>query len=36
MEIAVITGDVPMGTERDKAAAHIRLIVLMNDVSLRT
>ena len=34
-EIAVVTGDVPMGTERDKAAAHIRLFVLLNDVSLR-
>ena len=35
MEVAVITGDVPMGIERDKASQHIRLIVLMNDVSLR-
>lgn len=35
MEIAVITGDVPVGIERDKASQHIRLIVLMNDVSLR-
>ena len=35
MEIAVITGDVPMGIERDKASQHIRLIVLLNDVSLR-
>lgn len=35
MEIAVITGDVPMGIERDKAGQHIRLIVLLNDVSLR-
>ena len=35
MEIGVITGDVPMGIERDKAAAHIRLFVLVNDVSLR-
>ena len=34
-EIAVVTGDVPMGVERDKAAAHIRLFVLLNDVSLR-
>ena len=34
-EIAVVTGDVPMGIERDKAAAHIRLFVLLNDVSLR-
>jgi len=35
MELAVITGDVPMGVERDKAGAHIRLITLLNDVSLR-
>ena len=35
MEIAVITGDVPMGIERDKAGQHIRLIALLNDVSLR-
>ena len=35
MEIAVITGDVPLGIERDKASQHIRLIALMNDVSLR-
>ena len=34
-EIAVITDDVPMGIERDKAGAHIRLVVLLNDVSLR-
>mgnify|MGYP001549615255 FL=1 len=34
-EIAVVTGDVPLGVERDKAAAHIRLFVLLNDVSLR-
>lgn len=35
MEIAVITGDVPMGVERDKAGQYIRLLVLLNDVSLR-
>lgn len=35
MEIAIITGDVPMGIERDKAGAHIRLVLLLNDVSLR-
>lgn len=34
-EIAVITGDVPMGIERDKAPQHIRLLALVNDVSLR-
>ena len=35
MELAVITGDVPMGEERDRAGEHIRLFMLMNDVSLR-
>ncbi len=35
MEIGIITGDVPMGIERDKAAQHIRLLVLLNDISLR-
>ena len=35
MEIAVITGDVPMAVERDKASQHLRLIGLMTDVSLR-
>ncbi len=34
-EIGVITDDVPMGIERDKAGEHIRLFVLLNDVSLR-
>lgn len=34
-EIAVITGDVPAGADREAAAAAIRLFVLMNDVSLR-
>ena len=34
-ELAVILGDVPMGTKRDKAGEHIRLLVLVNDVSLR-
>lgn len=34
-EVAVITGDVPMATKADKAADHIRLIMLVNDVSLR-
>jgi len=34
-EIAVITGDVPMGVSRDRAAKHIRLLMLVNDVSLR-
>ena len=34
-EIAVITGDVPMACSREEAAAAIRLVVLVNDVSLR-
>ncbi len=34
-EIAVITGDVPMGVPEDKAGEHIRLLMLVNDVSLR-
>ena len=34
-EIAVILGDVPMGATREEAAAAIRLVVLVNDVSLR-
>jgi fumarylacetoacetate (FAA) hydrolase len=34
-EIAVITGDVPMGATRDEALAAIRLVMLVNDVSLR-
>ncbi|MBB3063419.1 fumarylacetoacetate hydrolase family protein [Microbulbifer rhizosphaerae] len=34
-EVAVITGDVPMGTDAEKAGGHIRLLMLVNDVSLR-
>jgi fumarylacetoacetate (FAA) hydrolase len=34
-EVAVITGDVPMGVSPDTAADCIRLVVLVNDVSLR-
>ncbi len=34
-EVAVITDDVPMGTASREAAAHIRLLMLVNDVSLR-
>jgi fumarylacetoacetate (FAA) hydrolase len=34
-EIAVITGDVPMGCKVQHAAQHIRLLMLVNDVSLR-
>ena len=35
MELAVITGDVPMGVAREQAGEAIRLVMLMNDVSLR-
>jgi fumarylacetoacetate (FAA) hydrolase len=34
-EIAVITGDVPMGVSAAEAGEYIRLIMLANDVSLR-
>jgi len=34
-EVAVITGDVPMGCTPADAARHIRLVMLANDVSLR-
>jgi fumarylacetoacetate (FAA) hydrolase len=34
-EVAVVTGDVPMGVAADDARKHIRLIMLVNDVSLR-
>ncbi len=34
-EVAVITGDVPLGANRDQALAAIRLVMLCNDVSLR-
>ncbi|OAJ92413.1 fumarylacetoacetate hydrolase family protein [Vibrio bivalvicida] len=34
-EVAVVTGDVPMGVSVEEAAKSIRLIMLVNDVSLR-
>lgn len=34
-EVAVVTGDVPMGVSAEDAADHIKLIMLCNDVSLR-
>lgn len=34
-EVAVIVGDLPMGCTREQAAAAVRLLVLVNDVSLR-
>jgi fumarylacetoacetate (FAA) hydrolase len=35
-EIGVILGDVPVLTKPDRAGEHIRLVTLVNDVSLRT
>ena len=34
-EVAVILGDVPRGTTAAQAAAHVRLVLLANDVTLR-
>ena len=34
-EVAVITGDVPMGVDADAGLAAVRLVMLANDVSLR-
>jgi fumarylacetoacetate (FAA) hydrolase len=34
-EVVVVTDDVPMGTDAARAAAHIQLVGLINDVSLR-
>ncbi|GBD41626.1 hypothetical protein HRbin39_01010 [bacterium HR39] len=34
-EIAVITDDVPMGVRPEKALPHVKLLMLVNDVSLR-
>jgi fumarylacetoacetate (FAA) hydrolase len=34
-EVAVVTGDVPMGASVEQAAQSIRLVMLVNDVSLR-
>lgn len=34
-EVAVITGDVPMAVSAEEAGRHIRLVMLVNDVSLR-
>jgi len=34
-EVAVITDDVPMGISAEDARAHIKLVMLVNDVSLR-
>jgi fumarylacetoacetate (FAA) hydrolase len=34
-EVAVITGDVPYGCPKDDAEKHVKLVMLVNDVSLR-
>lgn len=34
-EIAIVTGDVPMGVTPQAALGHVRLVMLANDVSLR-
>jgi fumarylacetoacetate (FAA) hydrolase len=34
-EIAVIVDEVPMGTPKEQVASHIKLLMLVNDVSLR-
>jgi fumarylacetoacetate (FAA) hydrolase len=34
-EVAVVTDDVPLGTTAEASAAHVKLIVLVNDWSLR-
>ncbi len=34
-EVAVITGDVPLGADREQALGAVRLVMLVNDVSLR-
>ncbi|WP_371194014.1 fumarylacetoacetate hydrolase family protein [Glaciecola sp. SC05] len=34
-EVAVITGDVPMGVSADDALNYVRLVMIVNDVSLR-
>jgi fumarylacetoacetate (FAA) hydrolase len=34
-EVAVVTDDVPMSTPRARAGGHIKLLMLVNDVSLR-
>ncbi len=34
-EVAVVTGDVPLGVDREGASDAIRLLMLVNDVSLR-
>jgi fumarylacetoacetate (FAA) hydrolase len=35
-EVAVVVDDVPMGTTADQAGRHVKLIMLLNDYTLRT
>jgi fumarylacetoacetate (FAA) hydrolase len=35
-EVAVVVDDVPMGTSAEEAPAHIKLVMLLNDYTLRT
>jgi len=35
-EVAAVTDDVPMGVTAEEAATHIRLLMLVNDISLRS
>lgn len=35
-EVAVVVDDVPMGTQAHEAARHIKLVMLLNDYTLRT
>ena len=34
-EVAVVLGDTPQGTTKEEAARHVRLLMLVNDVTLR-
>jgi len=34
-EVAVVVDEVPMGTSQEQAAGHVKLLMLVNDVSLR-
>ncbi|MEH6697464.1 MAG: fumarylacetoacetate hydrolase family protein [Brevundimonas sp.] len=34
-EVVIVTGDVPQGVSREEALGHVRLVGLVNDVSLR-
>jgi fumarylacetoacetate (FAA) hydrolase len=34
-EVAVVVDEIPMGTPKEKVASHIKLMMLVNDVSLR-